>query len=175
FVLPAWLHGGTVVLQSGFEPERFLGAIEKHRITCTFIVPTMLYVLLDHPALRRFDVTSLENVVYGASPMSPARLAEGLDVFGKVFVQLYGQAEAPACITSLRKEEHDLEKPEILASCGQPLPWLRVELHDDDANEVPLGEVGEICVRGRLVANGYWKLPELTAETLRNDWLHTGD
>jgi fatty-acyl-CoA synthase len=174
-VVPCWIHGGTVVLQSGFEPERFLTAIEEHHITTTFAVPSMVYTLLDDPAVGRHDTSSLTNVVYGAAPMSPARLAEAYERFGPVFVQLYGQAEAPACVTALRKEDHDPARPELLASCGQVLPGVTVELHDDDDHEVPLGEVGEICVRSPLVAEGYWKRPELTAETFRNDWLHTGD
>lgn len=175
FIVPTWIQGGTVFLQDGFAPDEFLRAIEEHRITCTFVVPTMLYVLLDHPGLSEHDYSSLQNIVYGASPMSPARLAEAMKVFGSVFVQLYGQAEAPACVTALRKEEHDLDRPSLLSSCGKPLPGVTVELHDDDDREVAPGEVGEICVRGRLVSEGYWKRPELTAETFRNDWLHTGD
>jgi fatty-acyl-CoA synthase len=175
FVLPTWLNGGTVVLERGFDAASFCTAIERHRITLTFVVPTMLYVLLDHPSTTAADLSSLETIVYGAAPMSPARLADALDVFGPVFVQLYGQAEAPATVTALRKEEHDPARPELLGSCGKPLPGVEVELHDDDGNAVPAGVVGEICVRGQIVAQGYWKRPGLTAETLRNGWLHTGD
>jgi fatty-acyl-CoA synthase len=175
FVLPTWLSGGTVVLQKGFDPEAFYRAIEQHRITLTFAVPTMLYVLLDHPATRTADVSSMETIVYGAAPMSPTRIEQALDVFGPVFVQLYGQAEAPATVTALRKEEHDPIRPHLFGSCGRALPGVTVALLDDNDNEVPVGDVGEICVRGKIVADGYWKRAELTAETLRNDWLHTGD
>ena len=174
FVLPTWMEGGTVVLQRGFEPQAFYDAVERHRITLTFLVPTMLYALLDHPATQTADVSSLETVVYGAAPMSPTRLREALDVFGPVFLQLYGQAEAPATVTVLRKEEHDLDRPHLFGSCGQPVPGVEVALLDDDEGEVATGEVGEICVRGRIVTSGYWKRPELTAETFGN-WLHTGD
>jgi fatty-acyl-CoA synthase len=175
FVLPTWMSGGTIVLQRGFEPAAFYEAVARHRITLTFAVPTMLYALLDHPATATADVGSVETVVYGASPMAPARLAEALRVFGPVFVQLYGQAEAPATVTTLRKEEHDPARPHLFGSCGRPLPGVTVALLDDDDRPVTRGDVGEICVRGRIVADGYWKRPELTAETLRNDWLHTGD
>jgi acyl-CoA synthetase (AMP-forming)/AMP-acid ligase II len=175
FVLPTWMNGGTVVLQKGFDPEGFYRAVEQHRITLTFAVPTMLYGLLDHPATKSADVASIETVVYGAAPMSPTRLQEALDVFGPVFVQLYGQAEAPATVTALRKEEHDLSRPHLFGSCGRPLPGVTVALLNEEDKEVALGEVGEICVRGAIVADGYWKRPELTAETLRSDWLHTGD
>jgi fatty-acyl-CoA synthase len=175
FVLPTWLNGGTVYLQRGFDAEEFYANVERHRITLTFLVPTIIYVLLDHPATKTADVSSLETIVYGASPIAPPRLREALDVFGPVFVQLYGQAEAPATVTTLRKEDHDTDRPELMGSCGQPLPGVTVALLDDDDNEVPMGEVGEICVRGRIVSDGYWKQPEMTAELFRNDWLHTGD
>jgi len=175
FVLPAWINGGTVVLQPSFDPERFCAAIARERITTVFVVPTMLYVLLDQGLLDRYDLSSLQAVVYGAAPMVPSRLEEALERLGQVFVQLYGQAEAPAAVTALRKREHDPGRPHLMASCGQALPGIEVELHDDDDNVTAGGEVGEICVRGRLVADGYWKRPELTAETFRQGWLHTGD
>jgi fatty-acyl-CoA synthase len=175
FVLPTWMNGGTVVLQKGFAPESFYRAIEQHRITLTFAVPTMLYALLDHPATNTADVSSMETIVYGAAPMSPTRLQQALEVFGPVFVQLYGQAEAPATVTALRKEEHDPSRPHLFGSCGRALPGVTVALLDDDDKEVATGEIGEICVRGRIVSDGYWKRPELTAETFRSDWLHTGD
>jgi fatty-acyl-CoA synthase len=175
FVLPTWMNGGTVFLQKGFDPQAFYRAVEQRRITLTFAVPTMLYALLDHPATKTADVSSIETIVYGAAPMSPTRLREALDVFGPVFVQLYGQAEAPATVTALRKEEHDPSRPHLFGSCGRALPGVTVALLDDEDEEVPLGEVGEICVRGAIVSDGYWKRPELTAETLRSDWLHTGD
>jgi fatty-acyl-CoA synthase len=175
FVVPTWLNGGTVVLEHGFTPEGFCHAVMAHRVTLTFAVPTMLYALLDHPATTSADLSSLETIVYGAAPMAPSRLAQALEVFGPVFVQLYGQAEAPATVTALRKEEHDLARPDLLGSCGRPLPGVTVALLDDDDHEVPCGEVGEICVRGAIVTDGYWKRPEQTAELFRNGWLHTGD
>ncbi len=175
FVLPTWMQGGTIVLQRGFTAESFFDAVERHRITSTFMVPTMLYVLLDHPRVRTADLSSLETIVYGAAPMSPTRLREALDVFGPVFLQLYGQAEAPACITTLRKQEHDVNRPHLFGSCGRPLPGVEVALLDDDDRPVPVGEPGEICVRGRIVTHGYWKRPELTEELFRSNWLHTGD
>ena len=174
-VLPAWLQGGAVVLQERFDPESFCRIVDEEQITLTFLVPTMLYALLDHPATSTARLSSLQTVMYGAAPMAPTRLREALDALGPIFVQLYGQAEAPATVTTLRKEEHDINRAELFGSCGQPLPGVSVELHDDDDNEVPHGEVGEICVRGSIVSDGYWKRPELTAETFRNGWLHTGD
>nr|MDT0666292.1 AMP-binding protein [Micromonospora sp. DSM 115978] len=152
-----------------------LETIEKYRITATMLVPTMLYVLLDHPKLAETDTSSLETVFYGAAAMSPTRLAEAICRFGPVFFQFYGQTECPMTITVLRKEDHDLTRPDRLASCGRPVPWVRVALLDDDGVEVPDGEPGELCVQGPLVSGGYWNRPEQTAELFEHGWLHTGD
>jgi len=167
---------GTFVMSKGFEPQRFFELVERHRITATFLVPTMVYVLLDHPGIAAADLSSLALVIYGASPMSPARLVEAMKRFGPVFMQLYGQSEAPNCITALHKHEHDPENhPERLASCGTPSGPSQVCLLDEAGNEVPPGEVGEICVRGPLVMLGYWNKPEETERAFRHGWLHTGD
>ena len=175
-ILAVLLRSGTFVLDRGFEPQRFLELVERHRITCTFLVPTMIYVLLDHPGLADADLSSLRTIIYGASPMSPARLVEGMRRFGPVFMQLYGQSEVPNCITVLRRHDHDPQRhPERLASCGLPVAGLQVRLLDDDGREVPVGEVGEICCRGPLVMAGYWNKPEETARAFRHGWLYTGD
>jgi fatty-acyl-CoA synthase len=175
-MVPPVLHqGGTVVLTKGFDPAQFCELVETHRITATFLVPSMIYVLLDHLTEHPADLSSLQTILYGAAPMSPDRLAQGLDVFGPVFVQFYGQSEAPNTVTALSKEDHDLRRPERLASCGKPHPMLDVAVLDEDDKPCPVGEVGEVCVRGPIVMDGYWQQPEVTAETLRNGWLHTGD
>jgi fatty-acyl-CoA synthase len=97
-------------------------------------------------------------------------------VFGPVFMQLYAQSEAPNTVTVLHQHEHDpVHHPERLASCGTPCAGTQVRLLDDDGREVPDGEVGEICVRGPLVMQGYWNKPEETAQALRHGWLYTGD
>ena len=135
----------------------------------------MIYALLDHPRFDEFDLSSLETVFYGASAMSPARLKEAIERIGPVFMQFYGQAEAPMSVTVLRKREHDINDPKRLASCGRPTPWLHVELLDENNQPVPDGEPGEICVRGPLIMNGYRNLPELTEQAFAGGWLHSGD
>ena len=175
FFIPTLLRGGCIVVLPGFEPGAVLEAIEKYRITAMMLVPTMLYVLLDHPDLDRRDLSSLQTIYYGAAAMSPTRLREAIERFGQIFFQYYGQAECPMTVTVLRKEEHDVSRPERLASCGRPVPWLHVALLDDDGNPVERGTPGEICVRGPMVMQGYWKKPEQTAEAFRFGWLHTGD
>jgi len=172
---PTSMMGGSIVVLPGFNPEKLCAAIEKYKITATMLVPTMLYALLDFPDLDKYDLSSLETVYYGASAISPTRLAEAIERFGPIFFQFFGQAECPMTISVLRKADHDLSKPERLGSCGRPVPWVHVALLDDEGNEVPDGEPGEICVRGPLVMQGYLNKPEQTAEATKFGWLHTGD
>lgn len=175
FWMPVLLKGGSFVVLPSFTPGSWLEAVEVHKITATMVVPAMLYAILDHPDLEARDVTSLQTVFYGASPASPARLRQGIERFGPVFFQFYGQSEVPMTVTVLRKEDHDAEDPARLASCGRPVPWVRAALLDDDLQPVPVGNPGEICVQGALVTDGYWKLPEQTKELFSGGWLHTGD
>jgi len=175
FFIPTLLTGGAIVVLPHFDPTLFLETIEKYRITATMLVPTMLYVLLDHPKLDETDTSSLQTVYYGAAACSPTRLQEAIKRLGPIFFQYYGQAECPMAITSLKKEDHDVNDLDRLATCGRPTPWVKVRLLDDDLNEVPRGEPGEICVQGPLVMAGYWKKPAETDEALRGGWLHTGD
>ena len=173
-VLPTLMRGGEVHLLKGFEPEKFLATLEREKINFTLMVPTMIYVMLDHPRLDKTDLSSLELLLYGASPMSPTRLVEGLERIGPVFCQLYGQTECYP-VSVLRREDHDLARPELFESCGLPIASCSVTLRDDDNNEVKPGEAGEICVRAPQAMEQYWKRPEQTAETLKGGWLHTGD
>jgi len=173
-VLPTLIRGGRVHCLHGFDPERVLDAIQHERITAALLVPTMIYLLLDHPKLEATDLSSLELLMYGASPMSPTRLMEGLERIGPVFSQLYGQTEGYP-ISVLRRGDHDAANPSLFASCGHPCSSVRVALLDEDDQPVGAGETGEICVRAPQVMDGYWKRPEQTAEALASNWLHTGD
>jgi fatty-acyl-CoA synthase len=174
-VLPTLVRGGSVVILPGFNALEVMRAIEKYRINCVLLVPTMIAALLDHTEFGKHDLSSLEAIYYGAAPMSPARLREGIARLGKIFFQFYGQTESPLTVTVMRRDEHDVNDPERLASCGRPVPWVRVALLDDSGHEVADGVPGEICVRGPLVMQGYWNKPEQTREALQGDWLHTGD
>ena len=156
-----------------FDPAEVLRTIEEQKITATMLVPSMLYALMDHPDSRTRDLSSLETVYYGASAINPVRLQEAIDRFGPIFAQYYGQSEAPMVISYLAKGDHDDERR--LSSCGRPSAFLRTALLDEDGKPVPVGEPGEICVAGPLLAGGYWNLPDETAETFRDGWMHTGD
>ena len=173
--LPTLLAGGTIVLQRGFDPGAWLAAVAAEGITLGLLVPTMIYAVLDHPDLSTTDLTSLQTVMYGASPMSPTRMAEALDRVGQVFCQLYGQTECTGISTSLWRAQHDARDLVRLTSCGQAIPGVRVAVLDDDGQPLPDGEPGEICVQGATVMDGYYHRPDLSAEALRGGWLRTGD
>ncbi len=175
FPLGALWRGGTVILRHGFSVHSYIDAVERLGANMTFAVPTMIYELLDEPGLAGHDLSSMRLIVYGAAPMSATRLRQGIAAFGKVFLQLYGQSEAPNVVTTLLPEDHDLENEARLASCGRPGPGMRVAVLDLDDSVLGPGEVGELCIRGPLVMQGYHRNPEQTAQTLRDGWLRTGD
>src|SRR3954467_10882323 len=172
FFAPTVIKGGSLYVLPRFDPAEVLKTIEEQKITATMLVPSMLYALMDHPDSRTRDLSSLETVYYGASAINPVRLKEAIERFGPIFAQYYGQSEAPMAITYLGKGDHDDAR---LSSCGRPTLFARTALLDADGNPVPQGEPGEICVSGPLLAGGYWNLPEETAATFRDGWLHTGD
>jgi len=174
-ILPTLMRGGTVILQRRFDPEAWLHGLAADRATLSLLVPTMIYALLDHPQLDRADLSSLQTLIYGASPISPTRLAEGIERLGPVFCQLYGQTESAGQGTSLWRHQHDPSDLHRLTSCGTPMPFNRVGILDLENNPLPDGEAGEICIQGACVMDGYWKQPELSESTLAGGWLHTGD
>ena len=139
-LFPVMMRGGLMQLVQGFEPEVYARTVAEQKINSTFLVPTLIYALIDNADLRkRHDLSSLQMIVYGAAPMSPDRLLEGMKIFGKVFVQLYGQTECPQCITSMRKIDHDETKPQRLGSCGRPSQMVDVKLFDANMKEVGVG------------------------------------
>ena len=175
FFVPTVLKGGCLYVLAKFDPAEVLRTIEEQKITATMLVPSMLYALMDHPDSHTRDLSSLETVYYGASAINPVRLKEAIDRFGPIFAQYYGQSEAPMAITYFAREDHVGGDDRRLASCGRPSAFIRTALLDDDGKPVPVGEPGEICVAGPLLAGGYWNLPDETAETFRDGWMHTGD
>jgi len=174
-VIPTLCRGGTLYVQQGFNTGDFMDAIEEHRITAFYGVPSMLYSLLDDPRAPRFDWSSVEFILYGGSPMSPTRIEEAIRVFGPVLNQAYGQTEAPSCITLLRKADHLVTNSSRLLSCGMSYAGISVSILDDSCQPVAAGVAGELCVRGPHVMAGYWKRPEETAKAFAGGWLHTGD
>ncbi len=173
-LLPTLMRGGRVSLVDRFDPETVLARIEREKISLALAVPTMIYDLLDCPAMDRADTGSLKRLLYGGAAMSPHRLAEALEKIGPVFTQLYGQAECHPMAT-LDSADHDPVRPDILAACGFPTRGCEMRLLDDELNEPAPGEIGEICVRGPGVMTRYRDAPEATEEAFAGGWLHTGD
>lgn len=175
FILPTFLRGGEFIMRAKFDPAGFVRDLSEVSVTATFLVPTMIYALLDRPEIWKDGPGALQTLLYGAAPMAPARIAEALEAFGPILVQIYGQTESPNVIAVLGKSEHDLGRTELFKSCGAPTPGIEISLRDDDFNEVAQGSIGEICVRGPLVMQEYWRREEETQEAMRDGWLRTGD
>ena len=168
----------THVVIPMFTPEATLAAIEKHRVNQVLLVPVMMQMVLQSDKLAQTDVSSLELIAYGASPITEAVLKDAFDKFpNAAFVQAFGQTELSPIATVLPTDYHVLEGPKAgkLRSCGRPTFISEIRIVDEDMNELPRGEVGQIAVKGPNTMLGYWNKPEVTAETIRDGWVLTGD
>ena len=177
-VPPCLLRGGKVILTQGFDPQEMCQIIQKEKVTWTFMVPTMIYMLLDYPDRKKYDLSSMRTILYGAAPISAERLKQAMAEFGPIFLQGYSQMEVANLTTVLTKQEHiDAleENTHRVKSCGRPVIMSQVRIVDDTDNDVPAGEVGEIITRGPHMMKGYWKRKEETRETMKGGWIHTGD
>ena len=182
YALPVFGKGALnlILKMEKFNPELIFKVIEENRVTnIAFLTPTMINMLINSPYIDRYDLSSLRCIVYGGSPMYVEDLKRAIRKLGKVFVQIYGQGEAPMTISYLRREEHIVDGTEKemarLMSAGIPRTDVEVKIFDENDRELSSGQIGEIVVRGDVVMKGYWNKPEETAETLRGGWLHTGD
>ena len=169
FFLPHLVSGARSVILPKFDAGKFLELAERERATCTFAVPTMIAMILEHPDLATRKL-ALRRLCYGAAPIAPAVAERAERAFGKVLCQTYGQTEAPMTVTCLQPEDHDR-----VGSAGRPYSMVEVRVVDENDNPLPTGEAGEVCARGEIVMKEYWNNPEATAKTLRGGWLHTGD
>jgi fatty-acyl-CoA synthase len=177
--LPVMALGGRVVIMPKPDLTDFLSLIERHRITHTFLPPTLIYMLLEHPQLAQTKRDSLQCFWYGAAPISASRLEDALTKIGPVMAQLFGQTEAPMMISMMAPREHfhadGSVARERLSSAGRPGPLVQVATMNSDGALLPTGETGEIVIRSSLVMLGYYKDVAATAEAGRHGWHHTGD
>ena len=175
---PIMTLGGRIVIMHHPDIGEFLDLIGRYRVTHTFLPPTVIYMLLDHPKLDAAELGSLQCFWYGAAPISATRLAEALKRIGPM-AQLFGQTEAPMMISMMAPEDHFNPDGSIaverLSSAGRVGPLVQVGIMDGKGNLLPSEERGEIVVRGSLVMEGYYKNPEATAEVSLHGWHHTGD
>lgn len=173
----AMVAGSNYFLPS-FEPVAFMKAVEEHKIQRMLVVPTMINMIVNHPEVTNYDLSSLTDIVYGASPIPEAVIVKAMEVLpGTRFYQGYGQTETSPFITGLPPEYHTTTGvfSGRLNSAGRAIPGVEVAILNENHEPVASGEIGEICLKGPNVMLGYLGLPDATQDTLRNGWLHTGD
>ena len=175
------LMANTIVIrrEGGFDPKEVLDLLSREGITTCQFVPTMINSMLQEDSTESYDLSRFRLLMYAASPMPVELLKKAIKRYKCQFVQFYGQTETGPCTTCLRPEDHVIEGSEAqvarLASAGRPVVDFELRIVDEDGNDVPVGEVGEIIVRSEAMTIGYWDLPEETARTIRDGWLYTGD
>ncbi len=177
--LSAAIGGATMLIHEDFDPNAVVRDLSESGINWCTLVPAMIQaclVMVPDVAERKYP--DLQCITYGASPIAEETLRGALKVFGCGFHQGFGMTETVAAVTVLTEEDHVAAlagRPELLLSAGRAILGTQVKIVDDDDNEVPRGEVGEIIARGPQIMKGYWNLPEASEKALRGGWMHTGD
>lgn len=175
---PTFYAGGTNITMNQLDMENWRQVVETERVTHSFLVPTVLYRLLDLQRANPRDLSSLTTLVYGAAPMSPTKLGELVECFGQIFVQGYGATEASMLVSTLAKADHRLDDANAiqrLSSAGRATPGVEVFICDEDGNPLPCGEKGEIRIRCKATIMGYYGNPEATATEFENGAWKSGD
>ena len=162
----------------GFSPDAVLNSIQDYAITDTLLVPTMINMLVNHPDVTKYDLSSLRQITYGASPMPESVIMKAMEVIPKCdFAHAYGMTETAPLLTIAPPDCHVFEGPKanLFKSTGLAVTGVEIKIIDDNDNELPRGEVGEVAAKGPNVMLGYWRQKELSDKALRNGWMHTGD
>ncbi|WP_066304043.1 class I adenylate-forming enzyme family protein [Bacillus sp. FJAT-29814] len=167
----ALLLGSKQVVFNKFNPYEFINEIHEHAINVIFLVPTMVNMMIHDQSFDPKLLSSLKSINMAGSPIAEEKLKKALELLGPIFVETYGQTEAPSTVTCMPK--HELAKRPL--SCGKAGPFVEMKIVDENGNERKQGEVGEVICRGSLVMKGYWNNEKATNDTIKNDWLHTGD
>ncbi len=177
-LMPVMFTGACNVIIRRFDIQMLLETIQRERANYTMLVPAMIHMILAHPGVRQYDLSSLKGIFYGAAPISPAVVEQAIALFGPILVQGYGMSETTSFVSILTASEHlDALKhcPDRLSSCGRPVFDTEVRVVNEEGRDVKTGEMGEIIARGPDIMQGYYKDPELTAETIKNGWIHSSD
>lgn len=172
------LRGGTHIVVPAFDAEQVLQTVAAQRVSQTLLVPTMVQMLLDHPSLAAHDISSLQTILYGASPMPLDTLTSAMQKMPNVeFIQAYGMTELSPLATISGVENHSQAAMDSgrIRTAGQPGLMQEVKIVDEQGKEVARGCVGEVVVRGPNVMQGYWGKSEATSEAVIEGWMHTGD
>jgi acyl-CoA synthetase (AMP-forming)/AMP-acid ligase II len=176
--------GRTLVVLPQFDPKLWLEAVQKERVTHSFVVPTMLKRIMEHPDFAKYDLSSLKLITYGAAPMPYEVVSRAVDVFDCGLMNAYGQTESTSTMTFLGPEDHRIPKepgPERdkklqrLRSVGRGMDDIVIAIKDERGNTMEPGDEGEICVMGPRIMSEYHKQAEATASAIQDGWLHTGD
>lgn len=169
-------NGIRVQILAEYTPDGVLNAI-ANGATHLFLVPAALQFMIQHPLAKETDFSNLRYFMYGAAPMPLELLKQAVATMPDTgFLQVYGMTETTGTVTMLPPEDHSIDGNERMRSAGKAVPGVRIEIRGEDNKEVPLGEIGEICINSPSNTAGYWNRPEATAETIDPDgWLHTGD
>jgi acyl-CoA synthetase (AMP-forming)/AMP-acid ligase II len=172
------MAGASVLLMRAYDPQSFMRLVDEHGITSTGLAPTMMTVLLQHPKIDEFNLSTLTSIGYGAAAMPVEVLKRAIKRFGPVVWSGFGMTELggnvlthpiAAHVRAVNGEEH------LLAACGVPMTFAVARVVDEDMVELAPGEVGEIVIKGDQLLQGYWNRPEATEEAFRGGWFHTGD
>ena len=168
------LQGCKNIIIPEVDPGLILNLVEKERIELTMWVPAVILFLIQHPNASKTDFSSLKLVLYGASPIAEDTLLSAIDLMNCDFYQVYGLTETTGAITLLSPEDHSIERGK-LRSCGKPIPGVEIKIVDENKNEVPIGEVGEIITKSDLNMKGYWNNDKATSEAFNDLWFYSGD
>jgi len=173
------LAGGNTILMADVDIPTIIDLIPRYKVTHTFMVPAVVQALLNAPEVAQADMSSLELLMYGASPMGDVLLRRAIDTFGCNFMHAYGMTESAGTVVILGPEFHDPDGPHsrLLKSCGSALPWVELRVVDPaTGKDQPAGEVGELWLRTRMQMKGYWQNPKATAEAIvEGGWFRSGD
>jgi acyl-CoA synthetase (AMP-forming)/AMP-acid ligase II len=174
-ILAYFVRGARNVTLAKFDPRTFFEAVASSGGTSTFVVPTMIRMLLDAPECRPERVAGIRNITYGGAPMPLALAEEAISVFGPVLTQVYGSCEAPHPVTVLSQEDHTKGGHEHLSSSGYATTGVEIRLVDAAGEDAAAGEAGELWIRGANVMSGYWGDDEATSKVLCDGWYRSGD
>jgi acyl-CoA synthetase (AMP-forming)/AMP-acid ligase II len=176
--------GRKMVILPQFDPGAWLKAVQEHRVTHSFVVPTMLKRIMEHPDFDKTDLSSLKLVAYGAAPMPYEVVTRAVEVMPCGLMNAYGQTESTSSLTFLGPEDHQVPKEpgedrerklKRLRSVGRPMEDIAVAIMDPEGNILPPGQEGEIVAQGARVMSGYLNREEETSAAIKDGWLHTGD
>ena len=168
------LHGCRNIIIADVDPNLILELIESEKIRHTLFVPAVILFLITNPKAQETDFSSLEFVLYGASPIADDTIIKAKEIMNCDLYQVYGLTETTGAITIMLPEDHDPERGK-LRSCGKALSGVEIKIIGDSGEEMPTGEIGEVITKSALNMKGYWNKPDATKEAIQDEWFFSGD